>query len=90
MPLPHALEVNAVTEDHVDGPRLTATWSWPRELFTEADVRELAESWFAALRALVAHTRGPGAGGYTPSDLSLVSLDQDEIDDLEAELGATE
>ncbi|MCE0446744.1 hypothetical protein LT493_25725 [Streptomyces tricolor] len=52
----------------------------------EPDVRDLAEGWFAALTALVEHCEAPDAGGHTPSDLSLVSLSQDEIDDLEAEL----
>ncbi|AKN68643.1 siderophore 2,3-dihydroxybenzoate-glycine-threonine trimeric ester bacillibactin synthetase [Streptomyces sp. PBH53] len=86
MPMTHALVINAVTEDHADGPRLTATWNWPDGLMAEPDVRDLAEGWFAALTALVEHCEAPDAGGHTPSDLSLVSLSQDEIDDLEAEL----
>ncbi|MFF9352750.1 amino acid adenylation domain-containing protein [Streptomyces sp. NPDC014734] len=86
MPMTHALVINAVTEDHADGPRLTATWNWPDGLLAEPDVRELAEGWFATLTALVVHSEAPDAGGHTPSDLSLVSLSQDEIDDLEAEL----
>ncbi|GAA0603000.1 hypothetical protein GCM10010174_19080 [Kutzneria viridogrisea] len=90
MPLAHALEVNAVTEDRADGPALTATWSWPDALFTESEVRELAEAWFEALHALVEHAQAPGSGGFTPSDLSLVSLSQDEIEDLEEELGSFE
>ncbi|WP_344096030.1 amino acid adenylation domain-containing protein [Streptomyces stramineus] len=86
MPATHALVINAVTEDHADGPRLSATWNWPGELLSEEDVRELAEGWFTALTALVAHAADPEAGGHTPSDLFLGSLSQDEIDDLEAEL----
>ncbi|ARF54293.1 non-ribosomal peptide synthetase [Streptomyces gilvosporeus] len=86
MPVTHALVVNAVTEDHADGPRLSATWNWPKDLLDEHDVRALAESWFAALTALVTHCEGRDAGGHTPSDLSLGSLSQDEIDELEAEL----
>ncbi|WP_190816260.1 non-ribosomal peptide synthetase [Saccharopolyspora pogona] len=85
MPLAHAVEVNATTRDHPDGPVLSATWSWAGEVHGEDDVRALAEAWFEALRALVAHARD-GIGGHTPSDLSL-ELSQDEIDDLEAELG---
>ncbi|KOG49416.1 non-ribosomal peptide synthetase [Streptomyces decoyicus] len=86
MPVTHALVINAVTEDHADGPRLSGTWNWPEGLLTEQDVRDLAESWFTALTALVAHCEDQGAGGHTPSDLSLGSLSQDEIDELEAEL----
>ncbi|MEU8780906.1 amino acid adenylation domain-containing protein [Streptomyces sp. NPDC048637] len=83
---PHALEVNAITEDLPGGPRLNATWSWPAGLLPEPDVQELAELWFEALDALVVHTAGAETGGHTPSDLSL-GLSQDEIDALEAELG---
>ncbi|MBC3840354.1 hypothetical protein GXW82_09415 [Streptacidiphilus sp. 4-A2] len=82
----HALEINAVTEDLPTGPELSATWSWPRELFDHAEVEELASGWFTMLRLLADHAQAPDAGGHTPSDLSLVSLSQDEIDDLEAEL----
>ncbi|MER7727955.1 amino acid adenylation domain-containing protein [Streptomyces sp. NPDC096323] len=86
MPVGHALEINAVTEDLPAGPELTATWTWPDALFAERDVRALATAWFRMLRVLAEHAEAPDAGGYTPSDLSLVSLSQDEIDELEAEL----
>ncbi|MFJ4873285.1 amino acid adenylation domain-containing protein [Streptomyces sp. NPDC088757] len=84
LPLAHALEVNALTHDERGGPRLQAVWTWAGRLLDEAAVRDLAESWFRALRALVTHTTRPDAGGITPSDLSLVSLSQDQIDQLEA------
>ncbi|MFF5128694.1 amino acid adenylation domain-containing protein [Streptomyces syringium] len=87
MPFGHALELNAVTQDQADGPRLMATWSWPRELFTEDDVRELAENWFRALGALVTHAEAPDAGGFTPSDLPLVNLSQKDLDLLSQEWG---
>ncbi|NEB42174.1 non-ribosomal peptide synthetase [Streptomyces sp. SID14515] len=86
MPVGHALELNAVTQDQADGPRLSATWSWPSELFREDEVRALAEGWFKALGALVAHAETPDAGGFTPSDL-LVDLNQNEIDLLSEEWG---
>jgi hypothetical protein len=52
---------------------------------SEADVRDLAESWFRALEALVYHASAPGAGGRTPSDLPLVALTQAEIERLESD-----
>ncbi|MFI1935555.1 amino acid adenylation domain-containing protein, partial [Streptomyces sp. NPDC020330] len=84
LPLAHTIEVNALTEDRPDGPRLLAHWSWARELLTETDVRELADGWFRALETLVAHADLPGAGGRTPSDFPHVTLDQSEVDELEA------
>jgi non-ribosomal peptide synthase protein (TIGR01720 family) len=87
MPLAHAIEINAMTGNGPDGPTLRANWSWAGELLSEAEVRTLAEYWFAALRALAAHAEDPNAGGYTPSDLS-TELSQEEIDELAAELAA--
>nr|WP_009948742.1 non-ribosomal peptide synthetase [Saccharopolyspora erythraea] len=87
MPLPHAVEVNAVTEDTAEGPRLSATWSWAASLVERGHVERLSRTWAEALRALVVHVEDPDAGGHTPSDLSLDTLSQDEIDELEAELG---
>ncbi|MEU9379301.1 amino acid adenylation domain-containing protein, partial [Streptomyces sp. NPDC048255] len=85
-PIAHALSVNALTEDHRSGPRLTAVWSWPSALFTEGEVREISENWARALDALVKHVAQGGGGGTVPSDLSLVSLTQAQIDELEDEL----
>ena len=88
--LVHAVEVNAHTRDLPDGPELSATWTYAAGLFDERTVRDLAERWFAALRGLVAHVVAAPAdgpvGGFTPSDLSLVDVSQDEIDELAAEL----
>ncbi|WP_190111713.1 hypothetical protein, partial [Streptomyces cinnamoneus] len=87
MRLRYAFVVSAAAVEGPDGPSLTADWSWPRELFDEAEVRDLAETWFRALTAIAAHAEGPGVGGLTPSDLSLGGLSQDEIDEFEDELG---
>ncbi|MFG2132154.1 amino acid adenylation domain-containing protein [Streptomyces sp. NPDC048751] len=85
MALPHALDLTATAVTYPDGPRLVAHWIWAGELFSDDDVRDLAQSWFRALEALVRHAERPeGAGGLSPSDLTLVTLGQDEIDRLEA------
>ncbi|MGW2314971.1 condensation domain-containing protein, partial [Actinomadura luteofluorescens] len=88
--LVHAVEVNAHTRDLPGGPELSATWTWAGGLFDAAAIEDLAGRWFAALRGLVAHVAGGAAegpvGGFTPSDLSLVDVSQDEIDELAAEL----
>ncbi|WP_216206356.1 non-ribosomal peptide synthetase [Amycolatopsis aidingensis] len=85
MPVAHAVDLNAVAMDGAEGPALVATWSWPGQLLAEAEVRGLAECWFQVLRTLAGGTGAAGDGGYTPSDLDLVDLDQQEIDMLEAE-----
>jgi non-ribosomal peptide synthase protein (TIGR01720 family) len=85
MPLAHCLEVNALTVEEADGPELRATWSWAPRLLTEQEVRSLAQGWFQALEALARHVEEAEAGGWTPSDLPLVSLTQAEIERLERE-----
>ncbi|MFF3754670.1 amino acid adenylation domain-containing protein [Streptomyces sp. NPDC002018] len=50
----HALGINVVTEDRPGGPVLAANWSWPAAVLEEKDVRDLAQTWFRALEALVA------------------------------------
>ncbi len=87
-PVPHALEITALTRDGRDGPTLRAEWSWPGELFDDADVAELSREWFAALRGLVAHMAEPDAGGHTPSDFALVDLTQADVDALMSTLPA--
>lgn len=82
---PYPLEINAFTEDAGGSPQLGVTWTWPAALLDTADVRALAEGWFAALDALVTHVRELAGGGHTPSDLRLVSLTQAEIDEFEAD-----
>ncbi|WP_189171548.1 non-ribosomal peptide synthetase [Pilimelia anulata] len=88
LPLTHALEINAVTRDLPGGPELAVTWTWPTGVLDEPAVRALAELWFAHLRGITA--AASDAGGYTPSDLELVSLSQDEIDEFEAEWSSSE
>jgi amino acid adenylation domain-containing protein/non-ribosomal peptide synthase protein (TIGR01720 family) len=79
----HLITINAITEDHADGPHLKVTWSWPSAAFPDTSIASLADRWFQALDALTTHTASPDAGGYTPSDLPLLPLTQDEINELE-------
>ncbi|MFE2753051.1 non-ribosomal peptide synthase/polyketide synthase [Actinosynnema sp. NPDC059335] len=79
LPATHALTVDAAVLAGV----LRATWSWPGRLFAEDEVRDLARSWTEALTGLVRHARRPGAGGHTPSDMALVTLSQEDIDEFE-------
>ncbi len=88
MPVRHSLAVTAVTEDGADGPRLVADWLWADGVLSHEDVEEIAEGWFRALRALVRHLELPAPGGRTPSDLPLVPLSQEEIEEIERSAGA--
>ncbi|WP_017624253.1 AMP-binding protein, partial [Nocardiopsis chromatogenes] len=84
-PVRYAFEVIASTREGDGGAELTATFAWPEHLFTEEEVRALAEEWTAQLAGLATHARTPDAGGATPSDMAFEGLDQSEIEEFEAE-----
>ncbi|WP_285413012.1 condensation domain-containing protein, partial [Variovorax sp. efr-133-TYG-130] len=89
-PLAHAILLDALTRDRADGPELQAAWAWAGELFSEDDIRSLAQGWFDALEALVAHAQRSDAGGFTPSDFPLLSLSQAELERIEQQHPALE
>jgi mycobactin peptide synthetase MbtF len=83
----HALEATAVVHDRPEGPDLVLSLAWPRLLLDEAAAAGLLSGWQAVLAGIAAHVARPdAAGGHTPSDFSLVTLGQEQIDELEAEL----
>ncbi|MGA9873192.1 MAG: amino acid adenylation domain-containing protein, partial [Rhodococcus sp. (in: high G+C Gram-positive bacteria)] len=83
MPVPALLDINAVTNTTPTGPVLDATFAFPTGVLTAPEVDRLIELWVAAMTALTAHADDPSAGGYTPSDLELVDIDQPTIVALE-------
>ncbi|SHM86439.1 non-ribosomal peptide synthetase [Actinacidiphila paucisporea] len=87
MPVHHVLDINAHTEDLPDGPCLVTRWTWPGDLLAEEDVESLSALFTRALRAVAEHAESPDAGGWTPSDLPLVSLNQAQIDRLQNKWG---
>ncbi|MFJ3793088.1 amino acid adenylation domain-containing protein [Kitasatospora sp. NPDC090091] len=86
MPVAHALEVTAATQDRAEGPELSVVWQWPAALLDRAVVEELADAWARMLQALARHAESPQAVRHTPSDMDLIDVSQDELDDLLAEL----
>ena len=83
MPLTHPLSINALTQDAEEGTELSVSFVWPEGVVDEQTVRDVADAWFEILDSLAEYATQPGAGGRTPSDFPLVSLDQGEIEALE-------
>ncbi|MGR4051656.1 amino acid adenylation domain-containing protein [Kosakonia cowanii] len=74
--LPHALSLNAMVEERASGPVLVANWCRATELYAEERVSRLATGWFNWLKALSQLTQVEDIGGFTPSDMPLVALQQ--------------
>ncbi|PPK63696.1 amino acid adenylation domain-containing protein [Actinokineospora auranticolor] len=62
-------------------PRIAVEWTAAGLVVTPEALADLRHAWERALGALAAHAEH--GGGLTPSDLPLVALDQDAIDELE-------
>ncbi|MET7768766.1 amino acid adenylation domain-containing protein [Nocardia sp. NPDC005366] len=80
LPMGAVIDINAITAETEAGPLLEAHFRFASDILDEFAVRELAEDWSAALRALADHTRHPAAGGLTPSDVALVDVSQTDLD----------
>ncbi|WUG89338.1 amino acid adenylation domain-containing protein [Streptomyces sp. NBC_00454] len=86
MPAAYQLDINVMVQDAADGRRLTTRWTWPKALFTEEEIGRLADHWQRSLEALVASSQQSDVAVQTPSDLTLNTLSQNELDALEDEL----
>lgn len=81
MPLPHTVELNAVTVETDGGPVLYANWTWATSVLDHGQICRLSRLWFEALAGICAHVRS-GGGGLTPSDIVPARLSQHQIDEL--------
>ncbi|MCR8579272.1 non-ribosomal peptide synthetase [Streptomyces sp. Isolate_219] len=75
------LDIAATVTDTADGPCLEARFTAREGSLPAAGIRDLADAWRQALEALGRHAVRPGAGGMTPSDVPLVTVEQHDIDD---------
>lgn len=86
MPALSALELNALVTGTGDGARLTALFTFATGVLCADEVRDLADTWCAALRGL--HTAvTAGATGLTPSDVAPVNVSQAELDTWQQRFG---
>jgi non-ribosomal peptide synthase protein (TIGR01720 family) len=82
MPMSHALMVDVLTLERRSGCTVNCVWSWAPAVISEDDVRGICQAWMHLLEAVAQHCMEPEAGGLTPSDVPLVSINQDEIEFL--------
>ncbi|WP_414584620.1 amino acid adenylation domain-containing protein [Scytonema sp. PCC 10023] len=78
----HLLDLNGI----IIGNQLQINWTYSTNVHEHATIEHLAQEFLLTLRELIAHCLAPQSGGYTPSDFSLVKLNQLELDQVLASL----
>jgi non-ribosomal peptide synthase protein (TIGR01720 family) len=89
-PAAHILEAAGIVHELPGGPQLVLSLSAPAGLVPGHALQDLAGRWAAALAGIAACAARPGSGGHTPSDFPLVTLTQDQIEELEELAAGTE
>ena len=74
----HVLDVGGMVVD----ARLQIQWTFSENLHRSETIVQLAESYMDHLRLIVQHCLSPAAGGYTPSDFPLASLNEEKLQAL--------
>jgi len=86
-PMTHSLEINAMTLDTAEGPRLTVTWTWPTAVLDDGEADDLIDTWLKAL-ALLANGSATGEPAPTSTEPApLINLSAGELDRLASEWG---
>lgn len=76
------LEVNGL----IVGGQLRLNWTYSKALHQQTTVEKLAQGYIEKLQQIITHCQAPASGGYTPSDFPQMRLNQEELDQLIAEL----
>nr|WP_243654735.1 non-ribosomal peptide synthase/polyketide synthase [Nocardia alba] len=80
MPANATLDINAIVNDGDEGPQLGANIAFPKGLLSADQAQEFADLFVAALTALATHAQRADAGGFTPSDMSLIRVGQSDLE----------
>lgn len=78
----HAIEINSI----ISNGRLKMNFIFSRNIHKKETIEKFADFYRSALLSVIDHCRNPEAGGYTVSDFSESGLDQQELDNLLANL----
>lgn len=78
----HLIEVNGM----IMAGQLHLQWNYSTAIHRRITIEHLAHHCLTTLQDLITHCRSPEAGGFTPSDFPLAPMEQDELDELLAEI----
>ena len=62
-------------------------WNYSENLHRRATIERLAQLFMNELKAIITHCTTKEAGEFTPSDFTLVNLDQKKLDKVMKKLG---
>ncbi|WP_052019919.1 non-ribosomal peptide synthetase [Paenibacillus sp. JCM 10914] len=78
---PYPLEISML----VAGGQLHVTWSYSGGIYKRSTIDRLALEYMDHLHGLIAHCLSEEAGGYTPSDFPLATVNQFQLDRIHAQ-----
>ncbi|MEH2155517.1 MAG: amino acid adenylation domain-containing protein [Nostoc sp.] len=81
----HRTHLLDITARVIEG-QLQVNWSYGRHVHQHSTVESLAQKYLQALLKLIDHCLSPEVGGYTPSDFPVANLNQQELDEILAEI----
>ncbi|MBL1074582.1 amino acid adenylation domain-containing protein [Nocardia sp. 2] len=87
MPLAAVISVDTAVLESERGQRIRAVWQFAGGIIDRLDVETLASEWVSAVTEIAALVSADEAGGFTPSDLPLLTTTQAEIDSWERDYG---
>jgi non-ribosomal peptide synthase protein (TIGR01720 family) len=79
----HVIEING----SIAGGKLQLDWNYSENLHYRWTIERLAQHFITELKAIIAHCTATETGGFTPSDFTLVKLDQKKLDKVMKKLG---
>ncbi|MGD9898778.1 MAG: amino acid adenylation domain-containing protein, partial [Calditrichaceae bacterium] len=72
----HLLDITAT----ISGGRLQLEWGYSRNFHKKSTIEHIATRYLAVLKELITHCLSAAAGGVTPSDFPLASIEQSYLD----------
>ena len=78
----HLIEINS----YISEGSLKMEFVYSNKIHNKVTIEQLAKYYEDTLSSVIQHCKSPDAGGYTPSDFSEAGLDQQELDNLFANL----
>jgi len=78
----HLIEINSIIIEN----KIRMDFVYSKNIHNRETIEQFSKYYEEALTSIIEHCKSPEAGGYTPSDFSAAGLNQQELDNLLANL----